>query len=89
MRQFFDVVHQAVELPLPIHLFPASEGKAVEPFVVTQVAEHRFHRGEASAVVSPSLGAVDTSFHVIGVVCLIGFAVEERHLPCLRFGGCA
>ena len=42
MRQLLDVVHQTVELPLRIHLRSAAQGKAVEPLVVSEVAEHRF-----------------------------------------------
>ena len=51
MRQFLDVVHQAIQLPLHIDLASPSEGETVELFVVAQVAEYRLHRGEASAIV--------------------------------------
>src|SRR5512145_2333724 len=33
VRQLLDVVHQAVELPLPVDLLPTSQGEAVEPLV--------------------------------------------------------
>ncbi len=86
MRQFFDTMYQAVELPLPLHLLPASQGKAVEPFVVTPVAEHRLHRGKASAVSSPSFGTVDADFHFVGVgLRFIHLALEERDLAGLGF----
>lgn len=38
--ELFDVVHQAVQLPLSIHLLPPAQREAGEPFVVPQVAEH-------------------------------------------------
>ena len=39
--ELFDVVHQAVQLPLPIHLLAPAQGEAGEPLVVVQLAEHR------------------------------------------------
>ena len=42
MRQLLDVVHQTVELPLPVYLLLASERNAVQPLVVSQVAENNF-----------------------------------------------
>jgi hypothetical protein len=50
MRQLLDVVHQAEELPLRIHLPLSSQREAIQPLVVADVAEHRLHRGEASPV---------------------------------------
>ena len=54
MRQFLDVVHQAVELPLRIHLRFSSEREAVELFVVPQIAEDGFHGGETPAILDAS-----------------------------------
>ena len=88
MRQLLDVVHQAVELPLRIHFLLASEGEAVELFVVPDVAEHRFHRGKAPPVSRLSFGAVDTSLHLVGEgFRSVSFALEETHLPGLGPGG--
>ena len=50
MRQLFDVMDEAIELPLRINLLLASQRKAVEPFVVPEIAEHRFDGGETLAV---------------------------------------
>jgi hypothetical protein len=47
VRQLLDVVHQAVELPLRIDLGLPSQGEAVQFLVRSEVAEHRFHGGEA------------------------------------------
>lgn len=83
MCQLLDVVHQAVELPLRIHLLLPSQGEAVELFVMPQIAEHRFHRGEASSVLCASCRAVDAGFHFVGEACLLPrrLAPEERDLP--------
>ena len=85
MRQFLDVVHHAVELPLPIHLRSPSEREAVELFVVPQIAKHRLHGGEALAVSGAPLRAVDARFHFVGVAHAIPFALKERHLSHLGF----
>lgn len=88
MRQFLDVVHQAVELPLCINLILPSEGEAVELFVVPDVAKHRFHRGKAPAVFRLPFRAVDTSLHLVGEGFRpVSFALEETHLPGLGPGG--
>lgn len=50
MGQLFDVVHQAVELPLRVDLLLSTQCKARDPLVVTQVAEHRLHRRKTSSV---------------------------------------
>lgn len=44
MRQFLDLVHQAVELPLCIHFLLPAQGEGVELLVVPQdVLVARFH----------------------------------------------
>lgn len=86
MRQFLDVVYQAVEFPLRIHLLLSSEGEAVQLFVVAQVAEYRLHRGKASAIANAAFRTVDADFHFVGEGrCPIDLALEERHLPGLGF----
>jgi len=37
--ELFDVVHQAIQFPLPVHLLAAAQGEAIEPLVVAQVAD--------------------------------------------------
>lgn len=49
-RQLLDVVHQAAELPLRIDFSLPSRRKAVELFVVPDVAEHRCPGGKAPPV---------------------------------------
>jgi hypothetical protein len=47
VRELLDVVHQAEQLPLRIDFLPAAQCEPALPLVVTQVAEHRLHRGKA------------------------------------------
>ena len=47
MGQLLDVMSEAIELPLPIHLAAASQGEAIKPLVPSQVAEHGLHGGKA------------------------------------------
>ena len=80
VRQFLDVVHQAVKFPLRIHLRFSPEGEAVKLLVVPQVAKHGFYCSEAPAIACTPFRAVDTLPHLVGVAFLICFAVQERHL---------
>ena len=41
--QFLNIMHQAVQLPLPIHLGFSTQHKAVQSLVAGQVAKYRFH----------------------------------------------
>ena len=86
--QLLDVVHQGVELPLPVHLGLAAQRQAVELLVVAQVGEHRLDGGESSSIQCPALGAVDALLHALGVHVLVGqLADEERHLSRLGLVG--
>ena len=81
MRELLDVVHQAVELPLRIDFRFASERKAVEPLVVSDVAEHWLHGGKALPVAPAACFAVDLAFHPLGVgFRVVVLAGEEHHL---------
>ena len=90
MRQLFDVVNQAIEIPLRVHLGLRSEREAVEVFVMPQVGEYGPDNGDAPAVeLSPSV-AVDRALHDLGVAkrrCLV--LVEKDHLPDLGPPGVA
>lgn len=83
MRQLLNVMDEAIQLPLRIDLLLASQGKAVEPFVMPDVAEDRFHRCKASSVASLPFLAVDGSSHPLGIALFFrsGFAPEEADLP--------
>lgn len=43
IRQLFNIMHHAVELPLTLYFLFASEAEAVQLFVGADIAEHRFH----------------------------------------------
>ena len=48
MRQLFNIVHQAIQLPLPVHFASSTQRKPVQLFVAPQVTEHRLHGGETA-----------------------------------------
>ena len=86
MGELLDVVDQAEELPLRIDFAFSSQGEAIEPLVVSKVAEHRLHRCEAPAVEHPALWRIDTFLHSVGMGLgrVYGLALEEGDLA--RFG---
>jgi hypothetical protein len=65
LRDFLDVMHQTVELPLRIDFSPTAQHKAMKPFVVSQVAEHGLNDGEPLAVSRAPLRVVDSSLHSV------------------------
>ena len=89
MGELLDVVHKAEELPLRIDFGFSSQGEAIEPLVVSDVAEHRLHRREASSVEHLARGRIDAFLHSVGVTLRRGrgLALEERHLPRLGLLG--
>ena len=70
VRQLLDVVDEAEELPLPVDLRSTAQREAVEPFVVAEIAEHRFHGAEAPAVLLAPSGESIRCF--IRAVCVSG-----------------
>ena len=65
VREFLDVVHQTIELPLPVDLGSPAQREAIELLVVAQIAEHRLHRREAPAVTRSALGTVNALTHLL------------------------
>src|SRR5665213_886613 len=61
--ELLNVVHQAEELPLPIHLGLAPQREAREPLVVADVREDWFHRSKPSRILRTPLGRIDARFH--------------------------
>ena len=84
MRQLFNVVHQAVQLPLSVHFGFSAQCKSVQPFVAPQVSEHRLHGGEAPRDHVTAHVGVDLGLHLFDVNILNPLALEEGHLA--RFG---
>lgn len=90
MRQFLDVVHQAVASPLPVHLGAPTQCEAMQALVASQVAEDRLDGGKARGDHALSRVRVDPPFHPLAVVLLLAaLALEERDLARLGLVGCA
>ena len=90
IRQLFDIMHQAVQLPLPIHLGFSAQRKAVQTLVTTQIAKHRLHRRKAARDHLPARIRIDFLFHPIDMIFTgIAFALQERNLPDRGLFGCA
>lgn len=88
MGQLLDVMSEAIELPLPLHLAVASQGEAIKSLVSSQVAEHRLHGGKAPSDHLPAELRIDPRLHPVGVSFVsLAFALEERYLPGLRLLG--
>lgn len=83
--ELFEVVHHAVELPLPIDLRAPAQRQAIEPLVVPQVAEHQFDGGKARRDHRLALVRVDALLHPVGVrFAPIALAAEEGDLSHFR-----
>src|SRR5712691_8791778 len=67
MRQLLDIVNQAVQVPLRVHLRLRSQREAIQALVVPKVGEHGFDDRDAPAVESSSAEAVDSALHAFGV----------------------
>src|SRR3989442_9391301 len=67
MRQLLDVVNQAVQVPLRVHLRLRSQREAIQALVVPKVGEHGFNDRDAPAVEPSSAQAVDGALHAFGV----------------------
>ena len=67
MGELFNVVDQAIELPLALNLILASQAEAVESFVGADIAEDWFNHGHPVAVNLLALGTIHTVFHPIGI----------------------
>lgn len=65
MHELSNVVHQAVQFPLPINLGLAAQRKAIQSLVGPQIPEHRFDRGKSPAVESPPLLGINRCIHTI------------------------
>lgn len=67
MRQLLDIVNQAVQVPLRVHLRLRSQREAIQALVVPKVGEHGFHDRDAPSVEFSSAPAVDGAFHAFGI----------------------
>jgi hypothetical protein len=60
MRQPLDIVYQAVKLTLRVHFLSPAQREAIQPLVVTDIAEHRRHRGKALPRQACAIGRLPT-----------------------------
>ena len=67
VSQLLDVVHQAVQLPLPIHLLAPTQREAGESLVVPQVAEHGLDGGKPRGDHPFAFRGIDALLHPLGV----------------------
>ena len=68
MGQLFDVMHQAVQLPLRVDLLLSAQRESREPLVVTQIAEHWLDRREPLPISKSAFRTIDPLLHPIAVV---------------------
>ena len=82
VSEFFDVLNQAEEQPLPIDLVASAIRKAIKSFVSAEVAEHRFDGSEAPSVLDFTVVTVESLLHALYEFIGFGdgFVVEERDL---------
>ena len=81
--QLFDVVNEAVKLPLDVDFAPPTQRKAIEALVMSKVGKDRLDDRESPPVTRSALGAVDAPLHPIGggfERCGV-FAPKEDNLP--------
>ena len=85
IRPLLDVVDQREQLPLAIDFALTPQRESSQPFVVTQIAEHRLHRAQALAVACTAVFAIDPLAHALRVRVLgMRLAREHRHLTRAR-----
>ena len=65
--QLLDVVHQAVELPLPIYLLASAQREPVQPLVVADVREDRLDHRESATIELPPTLQIDRPPHDLHV----------------------
>ena len=90
VRQLLDVVHHAIQLPLPVDLLFAAQRKTIKPLVRAQVPEDRFYRRKTLPDAAPPSRTIDARFHLLDpVLAGVTPTEEERHLAGDRLFGCA
>ncbi len=70
MRQFLDVVRQAVQRPLRVDLLSPTQREPIQPFVMPQIAKDRLDSGKAPPITRFAFFTVNRSFHLVTVAFL-------------------
>jgi len=60
-------VHQAIQLPLTLHLLFAPQAEAIQALVAADVTEHGLNHRHAMTVNRFALLAIDSVFHPVGI----------------------
>lgn len=83
---FFQVVNDAEQVPLDIHLGFTAQCESVQPHDPADMGEWRFNNGYPQAVQGAAGGGVDLVLHLFGesLFPLGGAAMEIGHLPDFR-----
>ena len=85
IRQFLDVVHHAIQMPLRVDLLAPARVQPCEPLVVPDVATHWRHRTDVLAVEAAALGRINGTSHALArMVRVAGFGLEACDLPPTR-----
>lgn len=61
-------MHQAIQLPLTLHLLFAPQAEAIQTFIAANVAEHGLNYRHAMTVNRFALLAIDSVLHPVGVI---------------------
>jgi hypothetical protein len=77
--QLADVMNQAIEEPLCVHLGCAAQAKALQSVHMIDVGEHWLDRAEAPPVFVPSSLRVDLALHSRGVRVVLSRESPEEH----------
>ena len=65
--ELFDVLHHAVQLPLPINFLLSAQRESIEALVVSQVAEYRLNGRETLTIQALDLFAARALLHALRV----------------------
>ena len=64
---FQQIMHDAVQFPLNVHLGPATQTKPLQPPVVRDITKHRLGYCQATAVLPSPFLRIDLHFHFGGI----------------------
>ena len=77
MGHLLDIVHQAEQLPLGVHLFLAPQGEPIHP-LVPQIAEHRLDDRDPLIVDKTPVQCVELLFHPLDGTILFFIRTPDK-----------